>query len=86
MGETSSVALQHAYVTWGQMRLDKSHEIVSFNSDDDLAVNTALEDGFESVFFVWWNQPIGWYGVVVPDYFVEVQDFGRISVYLYEVE
>ena len=84
MGETSSVALQHAFLTWGQLHLDKSHEIVHFNKDVDLAVNTALRDGFESVFFVWWNQPIGWYGVEVPDYFVDVQDFGRISVYSYE--
>jgi len=86
MGETSSVVLQHAFVDWGQLYLDKSQEIVRFNSDVDLAVNTALEEGFESVFFVWWNQPIGWYGVLVPEYFVDVQDFGRISVYLYEVE
>ncbi len=49
-------------------------------------MNVALNHGFESVFFVWWNQPIGWYGVSVPDYFVESQDFDRISVYFYEGE
>jgi hypothetical protein len=36
------------------------------------------------VFFVWWNEPIGWYGISVPETFIRVQDFGRISVYVYE--
>ncbi len=80
----SCVVLQHAFVTWGQLYLDRSHVIVQFESDIDLAVNTAFSSGFSRVFFVWWNQPIGWYGVSVPDYFVSVQDFGRISVYEYE--
>jgi hypothetical protein len=48
----------------------------------DTAVNTALNRGFENVFFVWWSESIGWYGVSVPDGFISVQDFGRISVYL----
>ena len=84
INNNSSIALQHAFLSWGEYGLDQSHEIVHFNSDVDLAVNTALENGFESVYFVWWNQPIGWYGILVPEYFAEVQDFGRISVYSYE--
>lgn len=80
----SCVVLQHAFLTWGQLYLDKSHVIVHFESNVDSAVNTAFSSGFGSVFFVWWNQPIGWYGVSVPASFVSVQDFGRISVYAYE--
>jgi len=83
---TSGVVLQYAFLEWGELGLDDSHEIVHFVSDVDLAVNTALEEGFESVFFVWWNEPIGWYGVSLPDYFVGLEDFGRISVYSYEGE
>jgi hypothetical protein len=80
----SCVVLQHAFLTWGQLYLDKSHTIVYFENDVDSAVNTAFRHGFSRVFFVWWNEPIGWYGISVPEYFVSVQDFGRISVYAYE--
>jgi hypothetical protein len=48
------------------------------------AVSTAFSNGFSRVFFVWWNEPIGWYGISVPESFARVQDFGRISVYVYE--
>jgi hypothetical protein len=80
----SCVALQHAFLRWGELYLDKTHTIVHFEADVDSAVNTGLENGFSSVFFVWWNEPIGWYGISVPESFVRVQDFGRISVYVYE--
>ena len=80
----SCVALQHAFLRWGELYLDKSHTIVHFEVDVDSAVNTALDNGFSNVFFVWWNEPIGWYGISVPESFARVQDFGRISVYVYE--
>jgi hypothetical protein len=84
MDAASCVVLQNAFTSWGQLYLDKSHEIVHFNNDVNFAVNTAFGHGFSRVFFVWWNTPIGWYGISVPQSFVSVQDFGRISVYAYE--
>jgi hypothetical protein len=83
MDANSCVLLQHAFQFWGQLYLGKSHEIVLFDSDVNLAAETALAHGFSQVYFVWWNTPIGWYGVSVPASFVRVQDFGRISVFEY---
>jgi hypothetical protein len=80
----SCVVLQHAFLRWGELYLDKSHAIVHFEASIDAALTTSSENGFSSVFFVWWNEPIGWYGISVPDGFVRVHDFGRISVYEYE--
>jgi len=80
---TSCVALQIAFLHWGELHLDKSHTIVRFEVDVDSAVNTGFENGFSSVFFVWWKDSIGWYGISVPESFVRVQDFGHISVYVY---
>ena len=79
----SCAVLQRAFLDWGRLYFDKSHVIVRFETDVNKAVNVALNQGFSRVFFVWWNTDIGWYGVKVPDYFVRLQDFGRISVYLY---
>jgi hypothetical protein len=83
MDANSCVILQHAFQFWGQLYLDKSHEILTFDSDVSLAAETALAYGFSQVYFVWWNTPIGWYGVSVPASFIRMQDFGRISVFEY---
>lgn len=81
MDGSSCVVLQHAFLSRGQLYLDKSHTIVHFENDVNLAVDTAFEHGFTRVFFVWWNEPIGWYGITVPEGFVTLRDFCRISVY-----
>jgi hypothetical protein len=79
----SCVVLQHAFLSWGKLYLDESCGIVHFENDVDSAVDVAFEHGFSRVFFVWWNQPIGWYGINVPTYFDRLHDFCRISVYEY---
>lgn len=82
---TSGVILQHVFLFYGQLCLNRDTPIVHVQSDVDLAVQTAVDRGFGSVYFVYWNQPIGWVGVSVPEGFVNVRDFERISVYVYEV-
>jgi hypothetical protein len=46
-----------------------------------LALDSAFEHGFSRVYFVWWNEPVGWYGITVPEGFVRLRDFCRVSVY-----
>ncbi|MGC9346443.1 MAG: hypothetical protein ACP5ER_06625, partial [Candidatus Bathyarchaeales archaeon] len=86
MSNDSCVVLHHAFLFWGKLYLDDSHMIVHFVNDVDVAVTTALEHGFRRVYFVWWNQPVGWYGITVPEYFVRMRDFCRISVYEFSSE
>lgn len=82
MSPSSCVILQHAYLFWGQLYLDKSHSIITFeNNDVTLAINMALENNFDTIYYVWWNTPIGWYNVSVPDDFVIMQSYNRISIY-----
>jgi hypothetical protein len=83
MDSASCVILQHAYQFWGQLYLNSSHSVVTFEKNPALAAATAFEHGFSKVYFVWWNEPNGWYGVSVPQSFVSVQGFGHVSVYVY---
>ena len=85
MDGNSFVVLHHVFYPWGRLYLDESHVMVQFVKNADEAVNLGLDQGFSCSYFVWWNQPNGWYEGSVPDGFVDVQDFGRISVYAYEV-
>jgi len=86
MDNDSFVVLHHALLPWGQLYLDETHVMVEFWQDTDEAVDLGLSHGFSRTFFVWWNEPISWYSVSHPERFVNVQDFGRISVYAHEGE
>ncbi|MDI6846766.1 MAG: hypothetical protein QMD23_01320, partial [Candidatus Bathyarchaeia archaeon] len=77
------VVLHHAFLWWGKLYLGGNRVIVHFENDVGSALDSAFEHGFSCAYFVWWNQPIGWYGISAPEGFVRLCDFGRISVYVF---
>lgn len=85
LDSNACVVLQHHFLEYGRLYLNNSEPIVHYEVDVDSAVDKAFESGFSQVFFVWWNQQVGWGDVSVPAGFTSVQDFGRISVYNYTV-
>jgi hypothetical protein len=81
MADNSVTIVNHVLILWEQLYLGKSHARIQFWNDASLALDGALQRGFGSVYFVWWNEDIGWYDVSVPAQFTRLRDFGRISVY-----
>jgi len=79
----SCVILNHVFLPWGRLYLDKSHVMVHFWNDVDVALSLASDRDFSRVYLVWWNEDIGWYVFKVPDGFTEVFRAGRISVFEY---
>jgi hypothetical protein len=81
MDSSSAFLAQDAFYWWSQLCLNNTHTIVYFKNDFGGAIRAAHEHGFSTVYFVWWNINIGWYGITVPSYFVQLTSFDRISVY-----
>jgi len=81
MDSNSCVLVNHVFVEWARLYLDKSRVTIQFWNDAGSGLDVALDRGFGLVYFVWWNTDIGWYNVSVPDQFVCLRTFGRISVY-----
>jgi hypothetical protein len=81
MDGNSCVLVNHVLGDWDRLYLDESRVTVRFWNDAGLALDDAVVNGFGSVYFVWWNTDIGWYNISVPNQFVPLRDFGRISVY-----
>lgn len=81
--ENSCVILQHHFFEYGRLYLDNSLKIMHYQVDFDSALTKTFDLGFDAVYFVWWNTPIGWNKDPVPSGFVEVADFDRISIYSY---
>ena len=81
MDNGSALLTHDAFMFWGRVYLDESRVSICFKDDVQRAIDVALQRGFSSVYFVWWNQNTGGYGVTVPSYFARLEDFGRISVF-----
>jgi hypothetical protein len=81
MDSNSCALVNHVFSEWERLLLNKTHFTIQFWNDGILALDDALDRGFDSVYLVWWNTDIGWYNVSVPNQFVRLIDFGRISVY-----
>jgi hypothetical protein len=81
MTDGSAVLVHDVFFYWNELYLDEDHIAVLFTDNLEAASSLALENGFSSVYFVWWNENIGWYGLTVPSDFVSVFESGRISVF-----
>jgi len=91
MTDGSSVLINHVFLWWADLNLDKRHMIVYFMKDVENALSVALTQGFDPVYLIWWNenyftwqnQSIGWYGLTVPTYLKYIFSSDRISVFQY---
>ena len=81
MTDDSAVLVHDVFFFWSELHLDEDHTAIFFTNNIEAASSHALENGFSSVYFVWWNEDIGWYGLTVPSDFVSVFESGRISVF-----
>jgi hypothetical protein len=82
INSSSCVILQYHFLNCGQIYLNESIQIVYYVNNLDLAVNTVQSLGYSHVYFVYWNQPIGWNVNNLSTNFYEVQTFNRISVWV----
>jgi len=83
MDDGSVVLLQHPFLAWAKLYLDKNHMIVYYQVDVQEALGMALGHGFDPIYLVWWKESIGWYGPPVPSSFISVFSSDRISVFKY---
>lgn len=80
--ETDSTLLVHdAFDNWAIMYLNQNHTAYLFDFNITIAKNQALNDGYQTAYFIWWNQNINWYNLTVPKNWIPIQNYGRISVY-----
>ena len=81
MGVDSSLLVHDVFEFWTLLYLDQNHVAYVFDWDLEAAANSAVADGYECAYFVWWNEDIGWYNLRWSADWVSVFDSGRISVF-----
>ena len=81
MTSDSSLLVHDVFEFWTMLYLEKSNTAIFFDNNLEEASNLAIENGFETAYFVWWNEDIGWYNLRLSNDYVSVFECGRISVY-----
>jgi hypothetical protein len=81
MDSDSSLLVHDVFEFWTLLYLNHDYTAFIFDSDLEAASNRAVDEGFSSAYFVWWNEDISWYNLRLSNDWVSVQDYGRISVY-----
>jgi len=81
MSDGSALLAHDAFLPWAELCLDGGHMKVYFKDDIEGAVAVALERGFDPIYLVWWSENIGWYGLSVPEDFINLFSSGRIAVF-----
>jgi hypothetical protein len=83
MHNNSCAVLQNAFATWSRLYLNNSQNVIAYINDVNLAVDLALQNNYQNIYFVCWNNITVWYGTYVPKNFDKLQSFDRISVFEY---
>ena len=77
----SSLLVHDTFDTWTMLYLHQEHKAFLFDWDLEAATKYTTTMGFNSAYFVWWNEDIGWYNLQISDGWSSVFDSGRISIY-----
>jgi len=79
-----SVVLVHcAFTSWMRLHLNSENLMIVYGKDAEDALKAALENNFHTIYLIWWNESIGWYGITIPKNFTSIFKSGRISIFKY---
>jgi hypothetical protein len=81
MNKNSLLLVHDTFEFWTLLYLDQNHIAYLFDKDLEFALNSAQNDGYQQIYFVWWNQDINWYDIELSDNWVPVFNSQRISIY-----
>ncbi len=81
MDPNSTLLVHDTFDFWTMRYLDQSHKAFLFDFDLEAASDHAINEGYVSAYFVWWNQDIGRYDLELSNDWISIQDYGRISIY-----
>jgi hypothetical protein len=85
MGSDGVLLVHDAFHGWALMYMGNSNRVECYGYDDpQVCADGKFDDGYRSLFVVWWVRGEGWHGVVsLPSCFVQVFRSNRIAVYEY---
>ena len=63
MDNNSALLVNDAFDTWTMLYLNPNHKGYLFDFSIQKAEKSAIADGYQTLYFVWWNQSIEWYSL-----------------------
>ena len=81
MDNDSALLVHDAFDTWTMLYLNPNHKGYLFDFSVQEAEKSAIADGYQTLYFVWWNQSIEWYPLQPQNNWIRIQEYNRIDIY-----
>ena len=81
MDNNSALLVHDAFDTWTMLYLNQDHKGYLFDFNIQQAAKRATTDGYQTLYFVWWNQTIDCYQLQPQTNWTQIQQYNRITIY-----
>ncbi|MFW6110597.1 MAG: hypothetical protein ACOC6H_01015 [Thermoproteota archaeon] len=83
MDDRSCLLSPYVFEFWTLLRLEEEHSALIFHQDLEKATSTALQNGYQTVYLLWWNPEMEWYHLQIPPDWIPIFHSDRITIYKY---
>jgi hypothetical protein len=81
MNNNSALLAHDTFDTWTMLYLKPNHKGYLFDFNIQQAAKRATTDGYQTIYFVWWNQTVEGQQLHPQDNWTKIQQFNRITIY-----
>ena len=81
MNNNSALLVHDAFDNWAMLYLNTNHKGYLFDFNIEQAAKRATTEGYQTLYFVWWNQTIDWYQLQPQNNWTIIQQINRITIY-----
>jgi hypothetical protein len=81
MNNNSALLVHDAFDNWAMLYLNINHKAYLFDFDIEQAAKRATTEGYQTHYFVWWNQTIDWYQLQPQNNWTIIQQYNRLTIY-----
>lgn len=81
VNNNSALLVHDLFDNWALLYLDTNHQAFLFDFELENAANYAKNEGYNTLYFVWWNQNVSSYALEISDQWKPIQNFERICIY-----
>ena len=81
MDNNSALLVHDAFDNWAMLYLNTNHKGYLFDFNIEQAAKRATTEGYQTLYFVWWNQTIDPYQLQPQNNWTIIQQYNRITIY-----
>ncbi|WGM90376.1 MAG: hypothetical protein NUK63_04435 [Candidatus Bathyarchaeum tardum] len=81
MNNNSAVLIHDLFDNWAMLYLNTNHQAYLFDFNLENAANYTKNQGYNNLYFIWWNQNQTLHQLQIPNQWKPIQNYQRITIY-----